>query len=173
MGRTLALMLVRHVLGVLGCVGAGADAVEIAVLRHQLAVCAVMWRARGTRRGIGCCWPCWPGCCHASDGRRFWSPRSTLLRWHRELVARRWTFPGTGGGRRGLVGEVIELVVRLARENPRWGYLRIVGECRTRLPRFEWIEPAPRALYDHGRNVGARHAHRTRRQHRSRWASMT
>jgi hypothetical protein len=56
---------------------------------------------------------------------------STLLRWHRDLVARRWTYPRTGGGRRGLDGEVVELVLRLARENPRWGYVRIVGECRT------------------------------------------
>jgi putative transposase len=46
---------------------------------------------------------------------------STLLRWHRELVARRWTCPPTGRRQRGLPGEVVELVVRLARENPRWG----------------------------------------------------
>src|SRR5205814_3873291 len=55
---------------------------------------------------------------------------STLLRWHRELAARRWTFPPTGRREGGLPEEAVELVVRLARENPRWGYLRIVGECR-------------------------------------------
>src|SRR5205085_2764861 len=54
---------------------------------------------------------------------------STLLRRHRELVARRWTYPPTGHRRGGLPVEVVELVVRLARENPRWGYLRIVGDC--------------------------------------------
>ncbi|WP_204011687.1 hypothetical protein [Virgisporangium aurantiacum] len=45
---------------------------------------------------------------------------STLLRWHRELVVRRWIYPRTGRGRR-LDGHVVELVVRLARENPRCG----------------------------------------------------
>ncbi|MGC9671506.1 helix-turn-helix domain-containing protein [Planosporangium sp. 12N6] len=55
---------------------------------------------------------------------------ATLLRWHRELVARRWTYPATGRGRRALDDDVVELVVRMARENPRWGYVRIVGECR-------------------------------------------
>jgi hypothetical protein len=55
---------------------------------------------------------------------------ATLLRWHRELVARRWTYPATGQGRQGLDPEVIDLVVRMAEENLRWGYLRIVGECR-------------------------------------------
>jgi hypothetical protein len=51
-----------------------------------------------------------------------------LLRWHRELVRRRWTYPSRGVTR-GLASEVVELVLRLARENPRWGYLRIKGEC--------------------------------------------
>lgn len=55
---------------------------------------------------------------------------ATLLRWHRELVARRWTYRHTGRGQQGLDPEVVDLVVRMARENPRWGYLRIVGECR-------------------------------------------
>ena len=54
----------------------------------------------------------------------------TLLRWHRELVRRRWSYPGRrDNSRRGLALEVEELVVRLARGNPKWGYVRIVGEC--------------------------------------------
>jgi len=51
---------------------------------------------------------------------------ATLLRWHRELVARRWTYPAIGRGRQGLAPEVVDLVVRMARENPRWGYQRIL-----------------------------------------------
>jgi putative transposase len=52
------------------------------------------------------------------------------LRWHRELVARRWTYPHTGCGHGELPEATVELVLRLARENRRWGYLRIVGEAR-------------------------------------------
>jgi putative transposase len=54
---------------------------------------------------------------------------ATLLRWHRELVARKWTYPHTGN-RHTLPEETVELVVRLNQENPRWGYQRIVGELR-------------------------------------------
>src|SRR5439155_12494799 len=80
---------------------------------------------------------------------------ATLLRWHRELVARRWTYPHTGQAPGGLPPETIALVVRMARENPRWGYLRIVGECRKlgvgvsatsvrRILRQHRLGPAPR-----------------------------
>jgi len=56
---------------------------------------------------------------------------STLLRWHRELVRRRWTYPPTRRhDPRALDPQVVGLVVRMAEENPRWGYVRIVGECR-------------------------------------------
>jgi putative transposase len=103
---------------------------EIAVLRHQLAVlrrqvapprytptdrmllatlAKLLPRAR------------WP---------TFLVTPSTLRRWHRELVRRRWTYPANGRDRRRLAPRVVDLVPRLARENPRWGYLRIVGECR-------------------------------------------
>ena len=57
------------------------------------------------------------------------SPR-TLLRWHARLVARRWRYRQTRPGRPPLAQQTRELVLRLARENPRWGYQRIVGELR-------------------------------------------
>jgi transposase InsO family protein len=56
---------------------------------------------------------------------------ATLMRWHRELVRRHWTFPRPNKvAPNALDAEVVALVLRLARENPRWGYLRIVGELR-------------------------------------------
>jgi hypothetical protein len=51
----------------------------------------------------------------------------TILRWHRELVARKWTYGGAGGGRAGLQARIRSLVVRMANENPTWGYTRIQG----------------------------------------------
>ena len=53
----------------------------------------------------------------------------TVLRWHRELVRRKWTFQRKPlSGRPAVAAEVKELIVRLATENPRWGYSKIQGE---------------------------------------------
>jgi putative transposase len=56
---------------------------------------------------------------------------ATLLRWHRELVRRKWTFRRTGRpGRPPIDPELRALILRLARENSRWGCVRIQGELR-------------------------------------------
>src|SRR2546421_2666054 len=79
----------------------------------------------------------------------------TLLRWHRELVRRRWSFPAHPLGRPLLVSQARQLVLRLAAENPSWGYKRIHGELKglgfTLSPSTVWnilrrhgIDPAPR-----------------------------
>jgi hypothetical protein len=54
----------------------------------------------------------------------------TLLRWHRQLIAQKWTYQKRGAGRRGVLGEIRRLVVRMAEENPTWGYTRIQGALK-------------------------------------------
>src|SRR3954447_5478869 len=154
--RTLALVLVRRLLGLVG-LGPAPDAkdIEIAVLRHQLMVLRrQVVRPRYTpqdRLVLAMLARLLPRERRAA----FLVTPSALLRWHRELVARRWTYPATGRCRRGLDPAVVDLVLRMARGNPRWGYLRIVGECRKlgvlvsatsvrRVLRRHRLGPAPR-----------------------------
>jgi hypothetical protein len=101
---------------------------EIVVLRHELAVLGrQIQRPRldesdrvflaAANRLLG----------RASRPSFFVRP-DTLLGWHRQLVRRRWTYAGRRPGRPAVSEEIHQLVPRLARENPRWGYQRIVGE---------------------------------------------
>jgi putative transposase len=56
------------------------------------------------------------------------STPDTVLRWHRELVRRKWTFKRKGKpGRPVISSELKALVVKLAKENSRWGYDKIQG----------------------------------------------
>src|SRR5207244_2439531 len=50
----------------------------------------------------------------------------TLLRWHRQLIARKWTY-ARKSPRRGVLAEIRRLVVRMAKDNPTWGSTRIQG----------------------------------------------
>src|SRR5262245_53877600 len=51
----------------------------------------------------------------------------TMLRWHGRLVAQKWTFARQRLGRPGIMKEIVLLIVRMATENPSWGYSRIQG----------------------------------------------
>jgi hypothetical protein len=54
----------------------------------------------------------------------------TILRWHRELVARKWMYTPGGGRPVGLQARLRALVIRMAIENPTWGYTRIQGALK-------------------------------------------
>src|SRR4029079_2126854 len=54
----------------------------------------------------------------------------TLLWWHRQLITCKWTYAKRQGGRPGVLIEIRRLVVRMAEENPTWGYTRIRGALK-------------------------------------------
>ena len=122
--------LLRQLLGlaVLRCRSEAANEVEILVLRHELIV---------LRRQVGR-----PNCRPADRvllaalarllprdrwGSVFVRPE-TIRRWHRTLVSRRWTYPQRRPGRPATDPEIRALILRMAHENPAWGYRRIHGE---------------------------------------------
>jgi len=108
-------------------VNSGGAAVEVIMLRHEVAVLrrqvarpSLRPSDRALLAGLSRLLP-------RSKLTRLFVQPNTLLHWHRELVRRKWTYPKPSGRRRIPAGTV-QVVVRLARENPTWGYRRIHGE---------------------------------------------
>ncbi len=54
----------------------------------------------------------------------------TILRWHRRLIAAKWTYATKRVGRPGIMKAIRELIVRMATDNSSWGYCRIQGELK-------------------------------------------
>src|SRR5919112_3478425 len=125
----LLYVIFQHTLGLLLLMSRTSSAkdVELLVLRHEVAVLRrtnprprLNWADRAVFAALVGRLP------RALRCRRLVAP-GTILRWHRRLVRRRWTYPNRTG--RPPIEDVLAAsVVRMARENPHWGYMRIQGE---------------------------------------------
>ena len=108
--------------------GDAAREAEIVILRHELAVlrrtaarARLDWADRAMMSALAKV--------ISRDRRdRLVVTPATLLRWRRDIARRRWVHAHRRPGRPKVESETRELILRLARENPRWGYQRIVGE---------------------------------------------
>ena len=132
MALTFLYRLVRRIIEILSVhhMDAVAKDAEILVLRHQLAVLRrqvarprFTWSDRALIATLARLVP-------RERWVAFLVTPETILRWHRTLVRRRWTYPHRRPGRPALPEETVGLIVRLSKENPRWGYLRIAGELK-------------------------------------------
>src|SRR6266508_1293613 len=112
-----------------GSAAAGLE-VENAVLRHQLRVLQRTVKRPELRRRDRVVLAAASGMLPRERWSVFLVSPQTLLRWQRELVRRKWTYRRRRAGRPPPEPDVRELILRLARENPRWGCVRIQGELR-------------------------------------------
>jgi len=129
--------------------------IELLVLRHELEI--LRRQVARPKFGVADQALLAAAACHLPRSSRhvlLVTPR-TLLRWHRAMVRRKWRQPAGRAGRPALSAEIRELVLRLARENPRWGHRLICGELAKlglrvsptsirRLLARAGLEPAPR-----------------------------
>jgi putative transposase len=127
---SFAYLIVRNLFALVWLLGRPrrSKELEILVLRHELAIL----RRQASRPKLTRADRTLLASLSRSLPQTAWATFSfkpeTLLRWHRELIARRWTYSHRRPGRPPLERSLRELIVRLARENPHWGYKRIVGE---------------------------------------------
>jgi putative transposase len=142
---------------VLRPMSARAQAIELLALRHEVRVLRRHVKRTGWRPGDRQLLTALSRCLPRREWWRFPVRPETLLRWHRDLVRRKWAAFGRrrGLGRPPLARELRELILRLARENPNWGYVRLRGELSKlvhpiaastiqRLLRRHRVPPAPR-----------------------------
>jgi len=128
---SFAYLVMRRVLALIMLLGRSREAkeIEVLVLRHQVEVLHRLYprpRFEPADRA-------WLAALSRLLPRRRWSQvflvrPETVLRWHSRHVARRWTYPNEPKGRPPIPDELAQLIVRLASENPTWGYERVRGE---------------------------------------------
>jgi hypothetical protein len=129
MSASLVYLLLRQVLAMLTQLArdGGARDVELLVLRHEVAVLRRQVKRPDLQPADRVVLAALSRLLPRARWAAFFLTPATLLRWHRQLIARRWTYPHARNGRPPVDRQVGELVLRLAAENPTWGHRRIQG----------------------------------------------